>query len=394
MADDGPLRIIHCFRSPIGGIFRHVRDLAEFHVKAGHDVGIICDSLTGGSFEDSLFDEIRPYLPLGLVRLPISRSISPRDFVAFQESYREIKGLRPDVLHGHGAKGGAIARLIGSALRVNRYRVARLYSPHGGSLHYTNRTAAGLAILTAERLLQPLGDALTFVCDYEQDAYISRVGRPRIRYERIYNGIHDRDFETVYPIEDAVDFLYIGMLRDLKGPDVFIDAFAEAERIVGRPLSALMVGDGPDKQKYEQMMLQLGLGRRIALMPSMRAREAFAFAHNVVVPSRAEAMPYIVLEALAARKPVIATRVGGIPEVLGRDSIALMEPGNVRSLAEVMAQAVTDPAWLRKVMPEPAAFKHTFSASTMSNALLTLYRDVLAGQKGAKRFPSERPDAP
>jgi glycosyltransferase involved in cell wall biosynthesis len=388
MADDGPLRIIHCFRSPIGGIFRHVRDLAEFHVKAGHDVGIICDSLTGGSFEDSLFDEIRPYLPLGLVRLPISRSISPRDFGAFRESYREIKGLQPDVLHGHGAKGGAIARLIGSALRVNRYRVARLYSPHGGSLHYTNRTAAGLAILTAERLLQPLGDALTFVCDYEQEAYAARVGQPRVRAERIYNGIHDRDFDTVYPSEDAVDFLYIGMLRDLKGPDIFIDAFAEAERLVGRPLSALMVGDGPDKEKYEQMMLQLGLGRRIALMPSMRAREAFAFAHNVVVPSRAEAMPYIVLEALAARKPVIASRVGGIPEVLGRDSIALTEPGDVHSLAAVMAQAVSDPGWLRKVMPEPAAFKSTFSASTMSRSLLTLYQEVLAGQSGGKRYPA------
>lgn len=389
MADDGPLRIIHCFRSPIGGIFRHVRDLAEFHARAGHEVGIICDSLTGGSFEDSLFDEIRPYLPLGLVRMPINRSISPRDIGAFRESYREIKGLRPDVLHGHGAKGGAIARLIGSALRVNRYRVARLYSPHGGSLHYTNRTAAGLAILTAERLLEPLGDAIAFVCDYEREAYTARVGRPRVRAERIYNGIHDRDFDTVYPREDAVDFLYIGMLRDLKGPDVFVDAFARTERLVGRPLSALMVGDGPDKEKYEQMMLQLGLGRRIAMLPSMKAREAFALARNVVVPSRAEAMPYIVLEALAARKAVIASRVGGIPEVLGRDSIALTEPGDAQSLAGVMAQSVSDPAWLRKVMPEPAAFKGTFSASVMSGSLLALYRDILARQPGGRRLAEE-----
>ena len=181
MADDGPLRIIHCFRSPIGGIFRHVRDLAEFHAKAGHDIGIICDSLTGSAFEDKLFDEIRPYLSLGLVRLPISRSVSPRDLIAFGESYREIKGLRPNVLHGHGAKGGAIARLIGSALRVNRYRVARLYSPHGGSLHYRRNTASGLAILTAERLLEPLGDGLTFVCDYERNVYEARVGKPRVR---------------------------------------------------------------------------------------------------------------------------------------------------------------------------------------------------------------------
>jgi len=388
MADDGPLRIIHCFRSPIGGIFRHVRDLAEFHAKAGHEVGIVCDSLTGSAFEDKLFDGIRPYLSLGLVRLPISRSVSPRDLVAFRESYREIKGLRPDVLHGHGAKGGAIARLIGSALRVNRYRVARLYSPHGGSLHYRRNTAAGLAILTAERLLERLGDGLTFVCDYERDVYTARVGTPRVRAERIYNGIHDRDFETVHPREDAVDFLYIGMLRDLKGPDLFIDAFAHTERLVGRPLSALVIGDGPDKAKYEAMILERGLGRRIGLLPAMKAREAFALTRHVVVPSRAEAMPYIVLEALAARKPVIASRVGGIPEVLGPDSIALAEPGDARALAAVMTEAMTDPDWPRKVMPEPAAFKETFSASVMSDALLALYRDVLAGQDGGKRRAS------
>ena len=60
MSNGPPLRIIHCFRSPIGGIFRHVRDLAEFHARQGHDVGVLCDSTTGGSFEDALFDEIRP----------------------------------------------------------------------------------------------------------------------------------------------------------------------------------------------------------------------------------------------------------------------------------------------------------------------------------------------
>ncbi|WPE19636.1 glycosyltransferase family 4 protein [Shinella zoogloeoides] len=393
MADDGPLRIIHCFRSPVGGIFRHVRDLAEYHTRAGHEVGIICDSLTGGSFEDKLFDEIRPHLSLGLVRMPISRSVNLRDLGAIRDSYREIKGLQPDVLHGHGAKGGAIARLIGSILRVNRYRVARLYTPHGGSLHYTRRSATGLAVLTAERLLEPFGDAIAFVCDYEKDAYTARVGRPRIQTARIYNGIHDRDFERVYPREDAVDFLYIGMLRDLKGPDVFVDAFARAERIAGRPLSALMIGDGPDREKYKQMMLQLGLGRRIVMMPAMKAREAFALTRNVVVPSRAEAMPYIVLEALAAQKPVIASRVGGIPEVLGRDSIALTEPGDAQSLAAAMAQAIGDPGWLRKVMPEPAAFKETFSASAMSGSILALYRDILARQAGGRRLAETSAEA-
>src|SRR5690606_6778769 len=126
------------------------------------------------------FDEIRPYLSLGLTRLPISRSISSRDIGAFWSSYHEIKGLQPDVLHGHGAKGGAIARLIGSAPLIITYRVARLYSPHGGTLHYKRRSATGLAILTAEQVLERLGDALVFVCDYEREAYAARVGRPRV----------------------------------------------------------------------------------------------------------------------------------------------------------------------------------------------------------------------
>ena len=382
MSNGPPLRIIHCFRSPIGGIFRHVRDLAEFHARQGHDVGVLCDSTTGGSFEDALFDEIRPYLSLGLFRLPIRRAVSPGDFAALWKSYREIRSLQPNILHGHGAKGGAIARLIGSALRVNRYRVARLYSPHGGSLHYQRSTLLGRTVFAMDRLMEQLTDSIVFLSDFEKDTYRAKVGPPRCRSERIYNGIHDRDFETVYPRPDAVDFLYIGMLRDLKGPDLFVDAFARAERLIGHPLSAMMIGDGPDKEKYEQMMLERGLGRRIGMLPAMKARDAFALTRTVVVPSRAESMPYIVLEALAAGKPVIASRVGGIPEVLGSDSIALATPADPVSLAEIMAQSVSDPDWKSKVMPDAGGFKATFSASTMAGSVLGLYRSLVAPSSG------------
>ena len=62
MAEAQSLRIVHCFRSPIGGIFRHVRDLAEQHSAAGHQVGILCDSSTGGAHEEKLFEAILPKL--------------------------------------------------------------------------------------------------------------------------------------------------------------------------------------------------------------------------------------------------------------------------------------------------------------------------------------------
>lgn len=380
MAESAPLRIIHCFRSPVGGIFRHVRDLVEEHRAAGHEVGILCDSSTGGAHEDKLFDSIRPQLSLGLIRIPMRRAIAPSDLMAIYRSYKHIKSLRPDILHGHGAKGGAIVRLIGSALRVNRYRVARLYSPHGGSLHFDRASLSGQVVLRLERLQEHFGDAVVFVCDYERRTYEAKVGKPLKASKVIYNGIKDAEFETITPDQSAPHFLYIGMLRDLKGPDVFIDAFARTERAIGHPLSALMVGDGPDRDRYEAMMAELGLGRRIEMRSAMPARQAFGLAKIVVVPSRAEAMPYIVLEALAADKAVIASRVGGIPEVLGESSAALATPGNAEDLARVMTEAVTTPGWKETVMPKPDDFKAVFSASVMAREMLDLYQNLL-GQK-------------
>jgi glycosyltransferase involved in cell wall biosynthesis len=383
MSEQRPLRIIHCFRSPVGGIFRHVRDLVIEHSKAGHEVGILCDSSTGGEHEDALFDDIRPYLALGLTRVPIRRSISPSDIGVLWDAYKKIKSLRPDVLHGHGAKGGVLARLAGSALRVNRYCVARLYTAHGGSLHYSRSSLLGQFVLRMERLQEYLTDALVFICEYERDTYTKRVGRPRTQTRLIYNGISERDFELVPTRSDAVHFIYVGMLRDLKGPDLFVDAFAKTERLIGRPLSALMIGDGPDRDRYREMMVERGLGKRIGMLPAMRVQQAFAMSQNLVVPSRAEAMPYIVLEGLGAGKTIIATRVGGIPEALGKDSEALVAPDNADDLARVMADAIRVPEWHEKTMPPIDQVRSVFSATVMAKDVLKLYRELLE-RRGAK----------
>ncbi|MBB4570475.1 glycosyltransferase family 4 protein [Rhizobium leucaenae] len=372
-----PLRILHCFRSPVGGIFRHVRDLAEEQSKAGHEVGILCDSLTGGTHEDRLFDDVKPFLALGVTRLPIRRQISLSDATTLWDSYNKVKSLRPDVLHGHGAKGGLLARILGSALRVNRYRVARLYTAHGGSLHFSRLSPQGLLVHSLERLLEFLTDGLIFICEFERRSYESKIGKPRTRTVMIYNGISGRDFRNIPTRSDSVHFVYIGMLRDLKGPDLFVDAFAMTERRIGRPLSALMIGDGPDKDKYRTMMIQRGLGHRIGMLPAMRVHEAFAMSQNVVVPSRAEAMPYIVLEALAAEKAVIASRVGGIAEALGEQSPALAEAGNADDLARVMAAAITEPHWRQHTMPNIERIRSAFSASVMARDTIDLYYEIL-----------------
>jgi glycosyltransferase involved in cell wall biosynthesis len=368
----GKLRIVHCFRSPVGGIFRHVRDLTDAQVAAGHSVGIVCDSTTGGEYEERLFDQMQGKLALGVQRTPMQRHIGPGDLASAWRSYRIIKELQPDVIHGHGAKGGAYARLFGSLLRVSRSRVARLYSPHGGSLHYDENTLTGKLFFALERNMARFTDCLLFVSDYERRTYRRKVGEPPIPNVLVYNGLRAAEFEPVPEAADAADLLYIGMMRDLKGPDLFIDAFARAETALGQRLSAVMVGAGEDLPRYEAEVERLGLADRIRFLPPMPARAAFALARLVVVPSRAEAMPYIVLETLAAGKPMIATAVGGIPEIFGSGSPALVN-ADADAIAGKMREALSDLAAYKNLMPDMTTLKARFGADVMAAEIEQAY---------------------
>jgi glycosyltransferase involved in cell wall biosynthesis len=364
------MRIVHAFRSPVGGIFRHVRDLAMAQHAAGHQVAIVCDASTGGAHEDQLFRKIEPYLTLGVHRIAMQRQVGIGDLTAAQHTYRAIESLQPDVLHGHGAKGGFYARVFGSLLKRRNRSLARLYSPHGGVLHYDRRSTAGRAYFLVERQLERFCDHILFVSGYERQTYVEKIGEPRAANSLVYNGVHNDEFEPIETRPDAADFLYIGMMRDLKGPDLFIEALART-RMNFPAVRAHMVGDGDDLPRYRARASELGLD--VTFHPAMPARDAFALAPIMVVPSRAEAMPYIVLEALAARRAMIATAVGGIPEILGTDSSALTKP-NVHDLAEKMMRALNEPAWLQAAMPQPDALRDRFSASAMAGRIESIYR--------------------
>ncbi len=128
---DQPLRILHAVRAPVGGIIRHILDLANGQADRGHHIGLIADSLTGGERAEAALAEIAPRLKLGVHRLPIHRQPTPADFLVWARFMRLIQRLKPDVLHGHGAKAGAFLRM-----KSRTKDTIRIYTPHGGSLHY------------------------------------------------------------------------------------------------------------------------------------------------------------------------------------------------------------------------------------------------------------------
>ncbi|HWJ76015.1 MAG TPA: glycosyltransferase family 4 protein [Kaistia sp.] len=376
---DGRLRIVHCFRSPVGGIFRHVRDLVRAQTAAGHQVGIVCDSATGGAREEQLFSEIAPVLALGLQRIPMQRQITPTDIITLTRLFRRIGKLDPDVIHTHGAKGGVYGRAIGTFLRVSGKRVARIYCPHGGSLHYDARTNAGRLFFGLERLMERMTDGFVFVSRYECDAFAAKVGPPEKPFCIAPNGIEAAEFAPLPVDSGRADFLYIGMMRDLKGPDLFIDALALIRDRRGFTPSALMVGDGPDTARYKAKATALGLGG-IVFHPAMPARRAFAMAERIVVPSRAESMPYIVLEGVAAGLPMVATEVGGIPEIFGALAPRLVPPGAPHLLAAAMEAQLDDPARARADAEAlRASIRDRFSIETMARSVEALYAKALEG---------------
>ena len=160
----------------------------------------------------------------------MARSIGPGDVLAFWRVHRAIRPMRPDVVHAHGAKGGIYGRLSARLLSRKGPPVAAFYAPHGGSMHYSPRSIAGRIYFRVERAMEAATDGLIHVSAYEAATYREKVGVPQCPAHVVRNGLASGEFVPVLPKVDAADFLYIGMLRDLKGVDVFIEAMAEISR--------------------------------------------------------------------------------------------------------------------------------------------------------------------
>jgi glycosyltransferase involved in cell wall biosynthesis len=362
------MKIIHVFRAPVGGLFRHVLDLAQGQIARGHQVGIIADSLTGSARSNQLLSTIAPELGLGLTRVPMHRQPSPFDIVSLYHITKRIIRSGAEVVHGHGAKGGALARLV-----PLRGTAVRAYTPHGGSLH---DAVGGKLHLWLERLLMQRGNLYLFESAYSYDAFRTKIGRPDGIVQTVHNGVSKAEFEPVLTDPEATDILFLGELRMLKGVDVLIEAISILQG-QGRSLTATVIGDGPDAQIFRAQAARLGLSKSIRFRKPMPARAALALGHIMAVPSRAESLPYVILEAAAAGKPLVATRVGGIPEIFGSLSDRLVTPGDSTSLAMALAKMLDDPA-------ATAEFSHilrsrvasTFSLDVMINQVLSAYEQA------------------
>ena len=362
------LNILHVFRAPVGGLFRHVLDLAREQIARGHRVGLIADSNTGGSRADAVLRELAPSLAFGVSRIPMRRHIGPVDALALTHVMRRVSQVNADVVHGHGAKGGAYARMA-----FNAKRAVRAYTPHGGSLLFGHNTLAGKFYLATEKLLMLHGDLFLFESRYSADIFRQKIGKPRGLVRVVHNGVSRKDFEPITAQPDATDLVFMGEFRPVKGIDVLVNAIAQLRR-GGRIVTATLVGDGPERDSLHGQVDHLGLADSILFRPAMPARQAQSLGRVMVIPSRAESLPYVVLEAAAAGLPLITTKVGGVPEIYEGMTQGLVAPEDAGALARAIAHALDHPdATVETARRLRERVATSFSVDNMVDGVLDAY---------------------
>jgi glycosyltransferase involved in cell wall biosynthesis len=395
-----PIQVIRVIaRLNMGGPALHVAYLSAGLRARGYETQLVAGEVSRGEESMAFVAEAEGVPVTTLAHL--HREISPaRDLLATFRLARILRERRPHILHTHTAKAGAIGRL--AVLLAGRARPpVVVHTFHGHVLRgYFGRVRAG-AFRLVERLLARVADALIAVSPEVRDDLVAlkvapaskfTVIRLGIRLDERLSGRGARE-ETRRALGIAGDRFavgWIGRMTAVKRADDVLRAFALL-RERGVDACLCMVGDGPDHDGAEQLAGELGIVRDCLFTGYQEDVGAFFSAFDVfVLPSANEGTPVTAIEALAGGCPVVATRVGGVPDVVrdGEDGF-LVDPGAVGDLADRLARLAADPA-LRARMGAAGRERVVarYSVDRLIDDVDRLYRDLLARKGVALPAPA------
>jgi len=219
-------------------------------------------------------------------------------------------------------------------------------------------------------------DGLIFESAYSANEYANKIGTFGTEAQIIPNGLHEIEFTPHAPRSDAAEVVFVGELRHLKGVDVLLNAIAELKK--SRTIRAHFYGDGPDTDEFVELAESLGLKDDVDFPGRMPARQAFNTGKVLIIPSRAESFPYIVLEAAACAIPMIVTNVGGIPEIIGNHCEMMIRPDNVHELvAEIKKHLENHEPYRARAMSLQSDIHSRFTVANMTDEIINFYTNQL-----------------
>jgi glycosyltransferase involved in cell wall biosynthesis len=391
---DEPVRVLRVIaRLNMGGPALHVAYLTAGLAERGYETTLVAGSLARG--EDSMAF-VADELGIEVERLEeLHREISPvRDAVAILRLARLMRRVRPHILHTHTAKAGAVGRLAALLAGDARPPIV-VHTFHGHVLrgYFDPLRTAGFRLL--ERWLATKTTALVAVSPQVRDDLVALGVAPRERFVVVRLGIEleqrvaaERDGRGesrrvlgIGPDRFAVG--WIGRMTGVKRTDDVLRAF---RRLRDRGVDAClcMVGDGPDRPAVERRAHELGIMRDTLFLGYQEEVAPYYAAFDaMILPSINEGTPVSALEALAAGRPVVATRVGGVPDVVREgENGFLVDAGDVDALADRLARLAADPE-LRELLGAAgrARVVPRYSVERLVDDIDLLYRSLLASSR-------------
>jgi glycosyltransferase involved in cell wall biosynthesis len=389
-SSEEPVRVLRVIaRLNMGGPALHVAYLTAGLAERGYATTLVAGSLARG--EDSMAF-VADELGLDVRRIAeLHRDISPvRDVIAALRLARLIRRERPQILHTHTAKAGAVGRL--AALLAGRARppiVVHTFHGHVLRGYFDPVRTAGFRLL--EQLLARTSTALVAVSPQVRDDLVALGVAPRERFAVVRLGIEladrvaadgdlrDEARRVLGIAPDRFVVGWIGRMTGVKRTEDVLVAFRQL-RDAGVDACLCMIGDGPDRRAVERRAHDLGVMRdTLFLGYQEEVARFYAAVDAVILPSINEGTPVTAIEALAAGRPVVATRVGGLPDVVrdGEDGF-LVPAGATAELAERLARLARDPK-LRERMGR-AGREHVrgrYAVERLVDDVDLLYRSLL-----------------
>lgn len=304
------------------------------------------------------------YVPLRWVQ----RAVHPwRDLRGLWELIALCRRVRPQIVHANSSKAGILGRLAAALTRVP----ARVFTVHGWAFKASGGATARL-YLWADRAMRPLTTAIVCVSRTELEAGLRARTCSAKRTVVIRNAVDAASAPAAALDGDPPRILSVGRLKEPKTFDTLLRALAQLDPASFR---ARIAGDGPDRAALEVLVrgpVEL-LGERDDVPQLLAESDVF------VLSSASEGLPMSLLEAMAAGLPVVASAVGGVPELVG-DTGLLVPPRDDAALAAAIRRLVEDPTLRRQLGAAGRARVETeFSLASFRSAHLALYERLLAG---------------
>jgi glycosyltransferase involved in cell wall biosynthesis len=382
-----PVRVLRVIaRLNAGGPAHHVGILSS-RLGPRYETLLAHGDVGRGESPLAAFDE---RYPCERVRVPgLGPELDARDDArALRSLARLVRAFRPDVVHTHTAKAGMLGR-VAALLAPRRPVIVHTY--HGHVLEGYFGAARSHAYRLAERRLADRSDCLIGVSERTVDDLL-RLGIGRRETFRCVRLGLDLDHLLATGAEDGIGvrrelgarpgetlLVTIGRLVPIKRIDVMLLAVAHA-RALGASARLAVVGAGPLRSLLEIQARALGLGAAVTFTGARADIAAIAAAADaMILSSDNEGTPVALIEGAAAARPAVATRVGGVPEVVTGETGRLVAAGDWRALGGAIAELAGDPG--RAARMGAAARRHVASRYRSERLLEDIdgvYRSLLA----------------